>query len=473
VEAPPVETFPEIEIPPPKSASPEMAAEFERLAKHVRGLMEIAGKYSIDVGPSGQALTRATHLWVLEQGEQAYSLMKNAVDQLSNALEADCKSRLDAMKKNADRLGPFAPPGMSTKLSLLDVSLARKDFRLLLSEMGDIAKEMAQCEKDLGITGKLVFTLNSLDTGITSMGGTSPSSASLIEKAYDAYSGGRAKEAEAILGIAVGEAMEVLSPLLVARLSTMSLMLKQAHDKGSDVRDAAVLMKHAVFALRSRNFLQVLSILPKLESDLEEGLTSKPAYEPVAPAPAEERPVRKAQVHSRITSTAVQSTEPSSSAPAPSVDRPPIKKGCSYLVFESKPRESLQVFLEGKGNKKGLILTTTFPPKLTEDNTFPDTELAWISDTGGFEETLHPKTLDHEISARILDFLRSSNPGALAIDGLSYIISSNGFPRVEKFLKTILDVASAKKVTVVATLASESVDESSVAKLRGMFDYSF
>jgi len=442
--------------------------------------MEVAGKYHINVGSASQMLGRVTQLLRVDEGDRARTLASDAIEQLRISIAEASQKRMDEIKKTLETLGPFSPKLDKDKLARMDMAMVGGDFDRLLPDIEEVSKIISEHVKRLGVTGRLIHTLGSMEAAIAQYGGKPSSVSSLVVKAYEAYRKGNTKEAEAILGIALGEEVETLSPMLVTRLSNVSLRLKAAHEKGKDVRDLAVLMKQAVFSLRSRNLMQVLTLLPSLESKLAvEEEEEKPAEEPKPePEPAEPRVKRirgtGRAVSSTATSTASQA-EPSASSPAPAAkaERPPIKKGSSYLVFEPRPSESLSIFLEAKGGNKGILLTTTFPPKITEDTPLLNTEIVWISESSGWKETVHPKTLDHEISAYIFDFLREESGGAIAIDGLGYLISSNGFARVEKFLKGILDVASSKKVTTVATLQPQALDDKDVAVLKGMFDYTF
>jgi hypothetical protein len=454
-------------------------AAFEGVTDEIRVLMEVATKYSIDVGTASQTLTRATQLLRLQEGERARSLATAAIEQLRTAIAEASQTRIDEMKRTVERLGQFAPSSVTGKMALLDVSLVRGDFDRLLPDIDVIMKELDSFEKGLGVIGRLIKTIGALEEGIETLGGKPSAMSSFIEKAYDAYSKGQTKDAEAILGIALGEVAEALSPLMIQQLSKISARLKDLHDKGKEVRDLAVMIKQAAFSLRSRNLMQVLTLLPILESKLAavEGVAKLP---PEAPKEDEEKEedteprIRRIRGHARITSSSPSSTTTTSSEPPPIFkgDRPPLKRGSSYLLFEAHPSANIMVFLDAKGVKKGLLLTTTFPPKILEDTPMPDTEIVWMSESSGWKTTVNPKTLDHEISAYIFDFLRQEDSGSLCIDGLGHLISSNGFPRVEKFLKSVLDFASSRSVTVIATLLTGSLDEKNVVTLKGMFDFS-
>jgi hypothetical protein len=446
---------------------------FEGVTDEVRTLMDVATKYHINVGNASQTLARVTQLLRVEEGERARTLASEAIEQLRTAIAEASQKRIDDMKNTLERLGPFAPRILPGKMETMDMALVRGDFDTLLPEVEAMSKEVANHVKSLGVTGRLIHTLTAMEAAIVTYGGKPSSVESMVVKAHEAFIKGQTKDAEAILGIALGEEVELLSPLMVTRLSNVSLRLKGAHEKGKDVRDLAVLMKQAVFSLRSRNLMQVLTLLPTLESKLDGMEEEAKPVEETKPEPAEpsETRVKRIKGHGRaVSSTAVPSAEP---APTTKGERPQIKKGCTYLLFEAHVTESMEVFLEAKGSGKGLVLTTTFPPKIVDDMPLPDTEIVWISDSSGWKETVHPKTLDHEISAYIFDFLREEGGTAIAIDGLGYLITSNGFARVEKFLKSILDFASSKKVTMVVTIQPQSLETKDVAALKGMFDFSY
>ena len=67
------------------------------------------------------------------------------------------------------------------------------------------------------------------------------------------------------------------------------------------------------------------------------------------------------------------------------------------------------------------------------------------------------------------EFLRKKS-GLVAIDGLDTMISQNGLQKVTEFLKTIIDIASESKGTVIAHIDPHPYKEEEIALLEKRFD---
>ncbi len=446
----------------PKEPEPAPGT-LEALLSEVKGLMSLASRYSVDITASSGDIAKATRFWRLNEVGKAHVSIAKASEELKKALETYARKQIDAVKATAEKLGLFAPLGTREALIQLDGMMVRHDYETLLPTVDRFAQSLSDFEKGLGAIGKFISALRAINGGIVSLGGHPPSTDSVLQKAHASYARGQPQVAEAALGLAVSESLEALAPLLAQRIALLTQAVRKAHEKGKDTREAAMILKQVTIALRSRNYLQVLGLLHRAQSKL-------PAMEEEKDHGDDERsdgrPHRRIRGHSTSPASEPPAAEEPSETPLPAV-----KRGRSYLFVESHPRRTLNAFRELRGNGNGLVLTATWPPKIVEEGPIPDTDIVWISESEGWQETFHPKMIDHEISARILNFLRAEGAGAVALDGLGQLISAVGADRVEKFLKLVLDVSSSHNVSLIVSLSPDIAEEKGVVKIKALFDH--
>ncbi len=448
--------IPEVPAPTP-DGDPDII--FAELAQANKRLVEIAVRYSVDVRAAAQILKRAASFWKINEKEDAIGQMHSARVELTNSIELKSAELLLESERNLNNFGPFATKEMQQVLSEMRAYQTTLDFDGFFSTLNKFQNLREASEKDLGSLGQLISMLNTLETGIMSLGGSQFNAKTFIEKAYAQTEKGRRKDGEAVLTMAVSQSIEILQPLIEKKVAQVSARLKEAHAGGVDVRGPAVLVRQITLALRGRRFVQVLQLLTRIDAVFPETSSRKKTPEKHS----------SSKSHVRAHSTVVDSKDTSSSTKGHSEELE-IRSGRSYLFLESRSERGTAAFLQAKGSHRGLFLTASFPPKLLEETKLPDTELVWISESSGWKETYNPKVLDHEIASRILSFISDPGAAVVMLDGLAYMVTENGADRVEKFLKRLMDAASSRKITILGTLHAEGVGEKEVARLKGLFD---
>lgn len=171
-----------------------------------------------------------------------------------------------------------------------------------------------------------------------------------------------------------------------------------------------------------------------------------------------------------------------------------LGRGCSYLVKESRPQFSLEVFAslvkgvcrecnqpeafhcESIGcdsctfpcpcNKckysraQGLCFTTGSPEQIRNDFLLQTTPIYWISRHG--EESVNPANLEviAEMIARF--FGRSKNP-VVFFDGVEYLIATVGFIPTLKFLRDIHESTVICKAIFIMPINPRAIEKKELA----------
>ncbi len=147
-----------------------------------------------------------------------------------------------------------------------------------------------------------------------------------------------------------------------------------------------------------------------------------------------------------------------------------IEEGFTYLLYEDKTDESYKLFskLTDKG-LPGLCFTATFPKKLKKRYKLDNTEIIWISEMKA-EGAVNPTRLDFEIAKGLNNFFGDNEKGVIFIDCFGYLVLSNGFDKVRKFVKKLNDTASLNDATVLVSINPEAFTKETVMTLSRDFD---
>src|SRR5207244_2761240 len=118
----------------------------------------------------------------------------------------------------------------------------------------------------------------------------------------------------------------------------------------------------------------------------------------------------------------------------------------------------------------GLCVTGLPPPHVTARFGLERTPILWITTASNTERTVRPNGLDFELVHTVVKFLRE-NPGtAVLLDDLDYLSAVAGFDAVGRFLKRVVNQASASKGTVIVAAGQGTFTPDQVAVLRGSVD---
>ncbi len=116
--------------------------------------------------------------------------------------------------------------------------------------------------------------------------------------------------------------------------------------------------------------------------------------------------------------------------------------GHCYLIEEEKLERSLKLFMEtlNKGYK-GYSITRTNPRHLKAIRELKNAKIVWLTDKESKTEATIPPVLER-LMYEIGDFVRSEEKGCLILDGMEYLVSSNSFDAVLRFIRRLVDEVS-------------------------------
>jgi hypothetical protein len=171
-----------------------------------------------------------------------------------------------------------------------------------------------------------------------------------------------------------------------------------------------------------------------------------------------------------------------------------LKRGGSYLVKQTKPEDSFGIFasmVKGtcpecvqtaafpcesigcrectlpcpckhctQARAQGLCFTVSSPEEIRDKYLLQTTPIFWISKHG--DESINPANLEI-MAGMINEFLgRSKNPVVL-LDGLEYLIITNGFIPVLKFLYDVREWVILQKAVFILPVSPAALEEKELA----------
>jgi len=147
-----------------------------------------------------------------------------------------------------------------------------------------------------------------------------------------------------------------------------------------------------------------------------------------------------------------------------------LERGLNYLVLENGRSAAMGAFRDIVSATPGLCVTGLAPPRVAARFGLERTPILWITTASSTERTVRPNGLDFELVHTVVKFLRE-NPGtAVLLDDLDYLAAVAGFDAVGRFLKRVVNQASASKGTVIVAAGQGTFTPDQVAVLRGSVD---
>ncbi len=147
-----------------------------------------------------------------------------------------------------------------------------------------------------------------------------------------------------------------------------------------------------------------------------------------------------------------------------------IKKACSHLIFESEMKVSYTLFgeLTGKGTA-GLLVTTTYPPKLKKAYDLEAVDFIWLSELPE-DGAKNPRELKGQVIPAIDSFI-SRNPGcALLVDNMENIYTDNSEEDFRDFAVYLSSLPRRAAVTVIVPMDPVVLSKEMLDIFSGLFD---
>src|SRR2546428_8379846 len=147
-----------------------------------------------------------------------------------------------------------------------------------------------------------------------------------------------------------------------------------------------------------------------------------------------------------------------------------LERGLNYLVLENGRSAAMRAFRDIVSATPGLCVTGLAPTHVAARFGLERTPILWITTASSTERTVRPNGLDLELVHTVVKFLRE-NPGtAVLLDDLDYLSAVAGFDAVGRFLKRVVNQASASKGTVIVAAGQGAFTPDQGAVLRGSAD---
>jgi rubrerythrin len=129
-----------------------------------------------------------------------------------------------------------------------------------------------------------------------------------------------------------------------------------------------------------------------------------------------------------------------------------LQSGRCYLVVEDKLDNTMNLFLNmlNKGYK-GFGITRTNPRYLKEKGDLKDAKLIWLTDKESSSISTIPPILER-IIYEFGDFVKRKEKTVVVLDGLEYLVSSNSFDPVVRFIRRIIDDVSESQSVFLVTI---------------------
>ncbi|HEY3419810.1 MAG TPA: DUF835 domain-containing protein [Methanomassiliicoccales archaeon] len=135
----------------------------------------------------------------------------------------------------------------------------------------------------------------------------------------------------------------------------------------------------------------------------------------------------------------------------------------SYLLFEETRADGMYETLLSQisNGVEGLIVTRTYPDDLRERHGLKRTPVIWLSSHPG-QDWIDPTNLSI-LEHTITEFLKVGHNTVVAIDGIEYLISNNGSPKVLRLLYGLRDEILMNQSRMIVTLNPKILDEKELA----------
>jgi len=290
--------------------------------------------------------------------------------------------------------------------------------------------------------------------------------------------------------------------VIVAVLSLVLLILQKRNKKECPECEKRVPVKSNVCQYCGYDFIRKKARVSKAEMDEEEiekptkpdvpktipETVSRSKHERIGPAspvvlgrvkkaeqPVETEALRIKDRRDRTMERDETRPKPRSAVPMGAIEESEedleVKTGMNTLLLTSENRWCFEKFKSlMSSNAHGLCISTMQPNKIRIRYKIQRASLYWLTDTSTKENILNPKRLDFEITKVILEFIKTKKNGIILIDGLEYLISENGFEKVNRFIKKVSDLASNYDHTLIMMINPSALAPDPLSILKKNFD---
>jgi hypothetical protein len=146
---------------------------------------------------------------------------------------------------------------------------------------------------------------------------------------------------------------------------------------------------------------------------------------------------------------------PSAEAIAPGKPKYSLRPGFTYLVKETRPLHSLEIFADLVSHGiPGICITRTYPNALRRKLRLK-IPMIWIAQS----RRSHATTSLREIADAVDDFARSVEWGVIFLDGLEYLITRYGFKRVLRLVHDLSEISLQRKSSLLLSVNPKIMEQ--------------
>jgi len=147
-----------------------------------------------------------------------------------------------------------------------------------------------------------------------------------------------------------------------------------------------------------------------------------------------------------------------------------LRPGLSYLFLSRERDPAYEAFRGFVDTVPGLCITAVHPPKVQERFRLERTPILWVTSVSGADFSLRPKALEFELYHSAARFVRGNPSVVVLVDDLDFLVLTNGFEAVARFLHRLNNLATGRGSTVIAATDPDALTEAQRTLLEGLFD---
>jgi len=142
------------------------------------------------------------------------------------------------------------------------------------------------------------------------------------------------------------------------------------------------------------------------------------------------------------------------------------KSGKSYLIENQSPKQAFKIFRDiMRYNLLGLCISTLYPNEVKKDYELSDlTTVFWLSKVDT-EYSISPSNLGY-LRDKISAFISQNKNAVVMLEGLEYLITTNGFDSTLKFLHDVREAVVINQARLIVPLAPAALERRQLEMLR-------
>ena len=141
-----------------------------------------------------------------------------------------------------------------------------------------------------------------------------------------------------------------------------------------------------------------------------------------------------------------------------------LRRGFSYLVKETKPNKSFEIFVDQvTHNIQGLCVTRQHPTIIRKERGLEKTPIIWLSNQLG-KVYVNPSNIGI-LSDTIIRFVEKSGDGVILIDGIEFLIVNNDFDKVLRMVHHVTEAVMENRSRLIVSVDPRTLDTRELALL--------